>query len=665
MICALMCFVSVLLSASAGRAGLPAFPGAEGFGAVAVGGRGGKVIKVTTLASSGPGSLQAACAEEGPRLVVFDVGGVVRGDVAIKHPFITIAGQTAPSPGITIEGRLLARPEPWRRLNDIVVRFIRIRPAPTTGHTGDAVQLPDTERVVLDHLSMSWANDETIDICHSSEVTIQWCTLEESDTEGHAKGGGHNFGLISAYPNSGSISLHHNLFAHHSRRSPSLTPYVPGKPGDFRNNVVYNFREGLTHDGHVPQEAINFVGNYYKRGPSSETILPFNFHPEGRYYLEGNFVDGVGLIADGRTGAPAFPAWLQVNWKGILLTKPAPVAQVATHPAQEAYDLVLGRAGCFPRDRVTTRIIREVVDGTGKWGRNAPADPGDEWFSAELKRDAAAADSDGDGMPDEWEDTHGFSKVDKRDYNHKMPSGYTAIEEYINARAELLVKSGAEGAKLGAEPGQKKLGGAGAKGDEIVIIGASYVRAWPVQELGGMRVVNKGINGEQSFEMLQRFPDDVIALKPKAVIIWGFINDVHRTKREDIDAAMAKARESIAEMVRLAQANGIEPILATEVTIRGKDDLRSTVAGWVGAVLGKTSYQEYVNNQVLETNRWIRNHARENSILLLDFQPLIADEKGFRKKEFATEDGTHISAAAYEKLTAYAQEVFAAARVRK
>jgi hypothetical protein len=146
MVCVLLCFLSVLLSAPAGGAELPAFSGAEGFGAVAVGGRGGKVIKVTTLASSGPGSLQAACAEEGPRIVVFDVGGVIRGDVAITHSFITIAGQTAPSPGITIEGRLLARPDPFRRLNDIVVRFIRIRPAPTTGHTGDAVQLPDTGR---------------------------------------------------------------------------------------------------------------------------------------------------------------------------------------------------------------------------------------------------------------------------------------------------------------------------------------------------------------------------------------------------------------------------------------------------------------------------------------------------------------------------------------
>jgi hypothetical protein len=176
--------------------------------------------------------------------VVFKVGGVIRGDVAIKDSRITIAGQTAPAPGITIEGRLLARPEPWRRLHDIVVRFLRIRPPPTTGDQGDAVQLPDTERVILDHLSLSWANDETIDIIHSSEVTVQWSTLEESDPEGHSKGRLHNFGLLSAYPGSGDISIHHNLFAHHSRRSPSLTPGVPGKPGDFRNNVVYDFVAG-------------------------------------------------------------------------------------------------------------------------------------------------------------------------------------------------------------------------------------------------------------------------------------------------------------------------------------------------------------------------------------------------------------------------------------
>jgi lysophospholipase L1-like esterase len=213
-------------------------------------------------------------------------------------------------------------------------------------------------------------------------------------------------------------------------------------------------------------------------------------------------------------------------------------------------------------------------------------------------------------------------------------------------------------AELTAESNQKPPLDTNARQEAVVLLGASYVRAWPVQELGGLRVINKGVNGEQSFEMLRRFDDDVVALRPRKVVIWGFINDIHRTPRADIEAAEARVRESFAEMVRLARVNGVEPILATEVTIRGKDDLRSTAAGWVGAVLKKTSYQEYVNGRVLAVNRWIRTYAEEHGVPLLDFQPLIADEKGFRKKQFATEDGTHISPAAYERLTDHAKQVF-------
>lgn len=434
-------YMSFFYFSSADGAELPAFPGAEGFGAVAIGGRGGRVIKVTHLNSSGPGSLQAACAAQGPRIVVFEVGGVIRGDIAINHPYITIAGQTAPSPGITIEGRLLSRPESSSRLHDIIVRFIRIRPPPTTGYAGDAIQLPDTERVILDHLSLSWANDEMIDIIHSSEFTLQWSTIEESDLEGHGKGGAHNYGIISAYPNSGNISIHHNLFAHQSWRSPSLTPYVPGKPGDFRNNVVYNFRDGLTHDGHVPKEAINLIGNYYKRGPNSEKIIPFAFSPEGRYYLAGNFIDGVGLIEELLEERAKLPAWLKMTRKGTFLAEPAAVAPVETQTAREAYQRVLNQAGCFPRDRVTTRTLQEVAEGTGAWGRNAPAAPSDEWYLDQLKRNPPALDSDGDGIPDEWEQVNGLNQSDGQDYNRVLPSGYTAIESYINEKAGLLVNT--------------------------------------------------------------------------------------------------------------------------------------------------------------------------------------------------------------------------------
>jgi len=421
------------------NASLVAFPGAEGYGARSVGGRGGKVIKVTNLNSSGPGSLQAACEAKGPRIVVFEVGGVIRGDIIIRHSFITIAGQTAPSPGITVAGRILARQADHSLLHDIVIRFVRFRPPRTKGHTGDAAQLPKADRVILDHLSLSWANDETVDICNTSNITMQWCTLEESDTEGHDKGR-HNFGLISAYPESGNVSIHHNIFAHHSSRSPSLSPAVTNKSGDFRNNVIYNFYKGLTHDGHVPYGPINLIANYYKKGPDSFIIIPFEFHGYGKYYVKDNYIDGVGVIGNLRDDYTDLPLWVRQSKKGKILRDPVKVAPVKTSTAIESFRIVTKQAGCFPRDRVTKRTIQEILEGTGKWGRNAPLNPTDEWFSEGLVIEKIPLDSDGDGIPDEWESKNGLNKSDASDYNRIMNSGYSAIEEYINDRADMLIR---------------------------------------------------------------------------------------------------------------------------------------------------------------------------------------------------------------------------------
>jgi pectate lyase len=419
----------------------PAFPTAEGYGAISIGGRGGRVIKVTNLNSDGPGSLQAATSANGPRIVVFEVGGVIRGDIEIKHSNITIAGQTAPSPGITIVGRLFARPENDERLHDIIIRFLRFRPPPTTGVNGDTVQLPNTERVVLDHLSLSWANDEVIDIIYSSEVTIQWCTIEESDPVGHDKGGPHNFGLLSAYPKSGNISIHHNLFAHHKRRLPSLSPYEKGKPGDFRNNVVYNFFEGLGHDGHHPQSGINIVANYYIPGPSSKKIVPFNFSDTGQYFLANNYIDGIGTIQNPSNIGFIDRLWVKVSDTGTLLSEAVAVAHVNTTAAQKAYQQVLSYAGAIPRDRVTQRSIQEVRDKSGSWGRNAPSNPSNDWLLAGLEKEQTEIDSDNDGIPDEWEARLNTDKDNAKDYKTILPSGYSAIEEYLNLEAEKLIST--------------------------------------------------------------------------------------------------------------------------------------------------------------------------------------------------------------------------------
>jgi len=191
---------------------------------------------------------------------------------------------------------------------------------------------------------------------------------------------------------------------------------------------------------------------------------------------------------------------------------------------------------------------------------------------------------------------------------------------------------------------------------EIVLIGASYTRGWNIQEIAGMKVINKGVDGNQSFEMLSRFQEDVIANRPKAALIWGFINDIHRSKRGDIQSTIVRAKDSIKEMVKFSKSNGIVPILGTEVTIRGADKFIENMSAVIGSLLGKESYQAYVNKHVLAVNQWIKEFAKEEEILLLDFQPALSDEKGVRKKEFAVKDGSHISAEGYEKITSYVKE---------
>jgi len=416
-------------------AALPAFPGAEGFGAAAAGGRGGRVIKVTNLQPSGPGSLQEACQAEGPRIVVFDTSGVIRGDVVIEHGQISIMGQTAPGAGITIQGKLLTR-YGEKRYQDIVVRFLRVRPDPTTGASGDAIQFSRVENCVIDHVSAAWANDETIDIYNAHDVTIQWCAIEESDSTGHSKRVAHNFGMING-PGGGRISLHHTLFAHHRRRCPAIAH----GPSDIRNILVYDFRDGLSHEGHVPNNlGFNIIANYYKAGPSDNNIFPFCFVPDVSYYLRDNYIEGPpqtysGMIQDPWAEADSLYGLKYYAGKGVKAEREYDVPYVTTHRPQEAYDLVLDQAGCFPRDTVSRRTIEEVRTRGGSWGRH---DPGN--LMSGLAPHPHPPDGDNDGLPDSWERAKGLNSRDSSDYNTVMDSGYTAIEDYCNRLAHELVE---------------------------------------------------------------------------------------------------------------------------------------------------------------------------------------------------------------------------------
>ena len=191
----------------------------------------------------------------------------------------------------------------------------------------------------------------------------------------------------------------------------------------------------------------------------------------------------------------------------------------------------------------------------------------------------------------------------------------------------------------------------------IVVIGASYAGGWdPGRPIAGYRLFNKGISGQQSFEMLARFETDVVALKPDAVIIWGFINDIFRSDPVHMDQTLARTRENILTMIALAKTSGVVPIVATEVTVRGQDSWSEVLSGLFGRIRGKINYQDYINRQVIEINRWLRETATHEGVLLLDLEPVFADRQGVRRKEFSQPDGSHISQSGYEALTSYVEE---------
>jgi lysophospholipase L1-like esterase len=192
----------------------------------------------------------------------------------------------------------------------------------------------------------------------------------------------------------------------------------------------------------------------------------------------------------------------------------------------------------------------------------------------------------------------------------------------------------------------------------VVILGASYAKSWPVPQIGEFSVVNMGIGGNQSFEMAERFHTDVANQNADAVILWGFINDIFRAPQDQLGAARKRILDSYSQMITLSTAAGITPVIATEVPIRGPAGFSNWLASIVGRLRGKTSYQSMINRHVLETNADLKKLASMHSVAVLDFYSVLSDEDGMRRYEFATEDGSHLSAAAYAELTEYVSETF-------
>ncbi len=423
-----------------------AFPGAEGFGAKSVGGRGGRVIEVTNLNDDGPGSLRAAIETEGPRIVVFRVSGTIelKTPLEITQPFLTIAGQTAPGGGITLKNRPSVNDTALIvRAHDVVIRYMRSRPGPTSERVSDsdaiAIVGNDAYNVVIDHCSFSWAVDEVATTWYDThDITIQWSIVAEGlHCSTHEKGC-HSTGLLIGSDGSANISLHHNLFAHNHERNPFVK--TSGLV-DVVNNVIYNsWGTPSVVTDEYGKVLGNYVGNYFKYGIDSTShkylvSVSNSGGPGVEIFVQGN-------ITPDRP-EDDMDEWLAVkpNARQWMVPTPHDAPPIATTSAFEAYDQVLADVGAtigldsqgnkyWRRDAVDERIVNDVRSGTG----NIINDPSEVGGWPELATALAPKDSDHDGMPDAWEEMHGFDPYDPSDGPLDADGdGYTNIEEYLNS----------------------------------------------------------------------------------------------------------------------------------------------------------------------------------------------------------------------------------------
>lgn len=437
-----------------------AFPTAEGYGKYTVGGRGGKVYEVTNLNDSGEGSLRAAVEAEGPRVVIFRTSGTISltRALCIRNPYITIAGQTAPGDGICLRGYPLSIDA-----DEVIIRYLRVRLGDETMTESDAISSRFHRNIILDHVSASWSVDETMSIYHCENVTVQWCMITESLFASNHVKGPHGFGGIWG---SNYSSYHHNLIAHHSSRNPRFC----GGAGytDYRNNVIYNWGYNSCYGGGGNERKdprfqfteINMVGNYYKPGPATDPGLVLHriANPSwsdgmhGLWYIADNYMEGdEAVTADNWMGV--HPNSNEEGVKEALRRdSPWPSMPINQQSAADAYLLVLSQAGATlpKRDAVDERIVNDVRTGTAtcegptykqrkrvrdnavKSGIiDTPADAGG-W--PVLQSLPAPQDSDHDGMPDAWELAHGLDPNNPQDGAQLSASGYTNLEDYLNAK---------------------------------------------------------------------------------------------------------------------------------------------------------------------------------------------------------------------------------------
>jgi len=463
------------------QAKIPAFPGAWGGGMYSFGGRGGRVFVVTNLADRGPGTFREACEAGGPRTVVFNVAGIIRlkERIRVRAPYVTIAGNTAPGDGVCIAGDTVELES-----HDIVIRHMRFRRGETwVGDRNDSIGGNPIGNIMIDHVSASWGLDENMSMYRhmydhdnneatpslklpTVNITIQNSIFSEALNIYH-----HAFGSTIGGLNS---TFHHNLWACNSGRNPSVGMY-----GDFTfaNNVLFNWVH-RTVDGGDHRSYFNIINNYLKPGPATPKGEPISYRllkPEsersktvfdnfGKAYVAGNVVEGNERVTkDNWDGGvqPSSRVPVASVLPAIRTNAPIPHAPLRIQPADQEFETVLANAGATlpKRDPVDRRIIHMVRSGTvnAKARPDIEADLGKVGYSKETisgilrliplgiithpdevggypeYRGTPYADSDGDGMPDEWEKKHGLDPKDASDATGDVNGdGYTNLEDFIN-----------------------------------------------------------------------------------------------------------------------------------------------------------------------------------------------------------------------------------------
>jgi hypothetical protein len=390
-----------------------AFPGAEGFGRFAAGGRGGSVYHVINLNDTGAGSFRDAVSQTG-RTIVFDVSGVIKIKEKIAAaPGITIAGQTAPGTGITVYGNGVSFG------SNSIVRYIRFRGSINMPKGACTVVADNLENIIFDHVSIEWGRWDNLHVKNSTNITLQYCLIGEGiDPQ--------RFGAL--FENPVDITVHHSLWTGNQSRNPKAKAKI-----EYVNNVVYNWGKSAFVGGHSTTDHYqDLVGNYFIAGPSSTGDFLSMFTATDHVYHKDNYVD---LNKDGKVNGRLVSDEDFIKQTATLVKEPSAMSRssIKINTATDAIKIIMAEAGSsLKRDAVDKRII-SYFKTLGKKGQifKTEADAGGQ---PEVKpKISKLKDTDLDGIPDKWESKNHLKIDDATDAKIINQTGYTNLENYINS----------------------------------------------------------------------------------------------------------------------------------------------------------------------------------------------------------------------------------------